>query len=67
MTINALIRFLDRYLAWSKTWEKPEVAFHQAFGGLTMFCELYPNEEQRAIELWNEVYKPRFEKVVYGV
>lgn len=67
MNINALIRFLDRYLKWCKEWEKPEQALNQAFGGLTMFCELYPNEEQRAVDLWYEVYKPQFEKVVYGI
>lgn len=67
MNINTLIRFLDRYLKWCKEWEFPERALHQAFGGLTMFCELYPNEEQKAVELWYEVYKPQFEKVVYDI
>ena len=67
MNIHALIRFLDRYLKWAKEWDNPERAFSQAFGGLTMFCELYPNEEQKAVDLWYEVYKPQFEKVVYGI
>lgn len=67
MNIYMLIRFLDRYLKWCKEWENPERALSQAFGGLTMFCELYPNEEEKAVELWYEVYKPQFEKVVWGI
>lgn len=67
MNIHTLIRFLDRYLKWCKERENPERALSQAFGGLTMFCELYPNDEEKAIELWYEVYKPQFEKVVYGI
>lgn len=67
MNTDALIRFLDYYLKVCKKWKFPEHAFHQAFGGLMMFCELYPNEEEKAYKLWNEVYKPQFEKVVYDI
>jgi hypothetical protein len=32
-----------------------------------MFCELYPDEERKAVDLWYAVYRPQFEKVVYGI
>ena len=67
MNINALIRNLDRKLRWAKEWDNPKAAFDQAFGALEMYCELYPNDEEKVVELWYEVYKPQFEKVVYGV
>lgn len=63
-----LIIFLDRYVRYIQNygWE-PMRAFDQAFGGLQLFCELNPELEQEAAELWYNEYKPLFEKLVYGV
>ena len=67
MNINTLIRFLDRQLKYADgVFGEPKTAFDQAFGGVQLFCELYPNEEYKVVKLWED-YKQRFEKIVYGV
>jgi len=66
--MEILIRFLDRQLKYADgIFDSPKVAFDQAFGGLSLFCELHPDLEQAAVNLWYDEYKPQFEKIVYGV
>lgn len=66
--LNILIRFLDRQLKYADgIFDSPKTAFDQAFGGVQLFCELNPDLECEAVNLWNDKYKPQFEKIVYGV
>ena len=66
--LDILIRFLDRQLKYANgIFDSPKVAFDQAFGGVQLFCELNPDLEQKAADLWHDEYRPQFEKIVYGV
>jgi hypothetical protein len=67
--MNQLIVFLDRYIRYAKEWDVPQRAMDQAFGGLQMFLELYPDNltESKVTDLWYNVYKPQFEKIIYGI
>ena len=63
-----LVRFLDRQLKYADgIFDSPKVAFDQAFGGVQLFCELNPDLEYEVVNLWYNEYKPKFEKIVYGV
>ena len=65
-----LINQLDRHLSMCKKYADSHslrrTYFDQAFGMLTMYCALYPNNYQKAEKLWDEVYRPQFEALVYG-
>ena len=65
-----LINQLDRHLSMCKKYADSHslrrTYFDQAFGMLTMYCALYPNNYQKAEQLWDEVYRPQFEALVYG-
>ena len=66
--MEILVRFLDRQLKYADgIFDSPKAAFDQAFGGLSLFCELNPDLEKAAVDLWYDEYKPKFEKIVYGV
>ena len=67
--LNALIRFLDRQLKYCDTYDKPLTAYDQAFGGVQLFLELYPDNttQDKVAALWNETYQPQFEKKVWGI
>lgn len=66
--LDILVRFLDRQLMYADgVFDSPKVAFDQAFGGLSLFCELNPDLEIQAVNLWCNEYKPRFERIVYGI
>ena len=68
--MTTLINALDLQLKWCKsehykTFRK--TYFDQAFGMLTMYNALYPNDFSKTEKLWNEVYRPQFEELIYGV
>lgn len=68
--MNTLIITLDRQLDYCKKYAVSQslkrTYFDQAFGMLTMYCALYPNDYQKAEKLWNEVYRPQFETLLWG-
>ena len=41
--------------------------FDQAFGMLLMACAYDPNNCAKYEQLWNETYKPAFEKIVFKI
>jgi hypothetical protein len=66
--MNTLINALDRQLKWCgdemlTTFRK--TYFDQAFGMAQMACCFYPNDAERIQNLWEDVYRPAFEKLVY--
>ena len=65
-----LINLLDRHLRQCQKYADSQslkrTYFDQAFGMLTMYCALYPNNSQKAEKLWDEVYRPQFEKILWG-
>lgn len=68
--MNTLINALDRNLKWCKDEYHPtakRASFDQAFGMAQMACSFYPQESKKIEKLWEEVYKPQFEKLIYGV
>ena len=67
--MNTLINLLDYYISLAKRGDhKTRLAFfHQAFGAVQYHSFLFPSEHQKLEKLWNETYKPEFEKYVYGV
>lgn len=68
--MQTLINYLDRHLAMCKKYADSQslkrTYFDQAFGMLVMYCGLYPNCEDKAEKLWDEVYRPQFETIMWG-
>ena len=68
--MNTLINQLDRHLSMCKEYADSRslrrTYFDQAFGMLTMYNALYPNDFSKTEKLWNEIYRPHFEALVYG-
>ena len=68
--MNTLINALDRQLRWCKDEYHPtakRASFDQAFGMAQMACCFYPNDSERIQNLWDDVYRPAFEKLIYGL
>ena len=66
--MNTLINALDRQLTWCKDETLKDFRstyFDQAFGMVQMACNFYPNDYKRIETLWEDVYRPQFEKLVY--
>ena len=67
--MNTLIIMLDRQFSdckkYADSYSFRRTYYDQAFGMVRMFIALYPNEELQVTKLWNEVYKPQFENLVY--
>ena len=66
--MNTLIMTLDRQLKWCKDETLKgfrRTYFDQAFGMVQMACCFYPNDHKRIVNLWEDVYRPQFEKLVY--
>lgn len=40
--------------------------FDQSFGMATMYRALYPEEAQAVDKLWEEVYRPQYEELMWG-
>lgn len=68
--MQTLISYLDRHLAMCKKYADSQslkrTYFDQAFGMLTMYCGLHPNQYAKAEKLWDEVYRPQFETIMWG-
>lgn len=68
--MEKLINFIEMQLRWAKqTPESAKVFFHNAFGALQFYIIEHSlhNEDYAELEtLWNETYRPQFEKIVYG-
>jgi hypothetical protein len=64
--MEELKMFLDRYLTWvlEKNFD-PRQGFDQAYGGLQLYIELFPAEEEEAEDLWHEEYYPKFLEAVF--
>ena len=69
--MNTLINCLDSHLRdcrmYADSTSLRRTYFDQAFGMLTMYNALYPNDFAKTEKLWNEVYRPQFEEIIYGV
>ena len=66
--MNTLIVALDRQLKWCKNefaTDTRRTYFHQAFGMVSLACCFYPNDHERIANLWDDVYRPQFEKLIY--
>ena len=67
--MKTLISILDDYISLVKYSDHKTrlVFFEQAFGAVQYHNFLYPSQHSKLEKLWNETYKPEFEKYVYGV
>ena len=67
--MKTLINLLDYYISLVKHGDHKTrlVFFNQAFGAVQYHSFLYPSQHSELEKLWNETYKPEFEKYVYGV
>ena len=70
--MNCLINQLDVHLHNCKKFGEnhyptARTYFDQAFGMLLMACAYDPNNCAQYERLWNETYKPAFEKIVYKI
>ena len=66
--MNTLINALDRQLEWCKKENLKDFRktyFDQAFGMAQMARYFYPNDRKHIEALWEEVYRPAFERLVY--
>lgn len=65
--MNTLIIYLGQCLKDAKRFDNPRTAFDHAFGAATYHQMMFPNDSHKVEQLWEEVYRPQFEKIVYGV
>lgn len=69
--MNCLINQLDLHLHNAKKfggdYATRRTYFDQAFGMVLMCCALYPNECKKLERLWEEVYRPKFEEMVFSM
>lgn len=68
MTMKNLILILDYYRnACQKATDLPtkRTFFDQAFGACQYHIFIFPNDQVDVEDLWNDVYKPQFEKMMY--
>jgi hypothetical protein len=68
--MNTLINYLDylvRAVGHADDIRFKRSFYDQAFGAVQYQMFLHPNDEKRVQKLWEEVYRPKFEKLVYGV
>lgn len=66
--MNTLILMLDYYIKVCENTHDSatQKAFaHQAFGCVQYHIMVFPNSTQEVEKLWNEVYKPQFDKYFY--
>ena len=64
-----LIRYWERKERQMKEYPEGKVAFFsQAFGALDFAMEATDtwNEEEELVDLWNNVWRDRLEKLIYG-
>ena len=66
--MNQLINYLDRCLKYAKLWDDPRASYNQAYGAATLYIELFPDNKtaDAVCKLWDDVYRPQFEKIIYG-
>ena len=65
--MNTLIIYLDQCIKNAKNPNYPtRTAFDQAFGALMYHLLAHPNDSHKAEKLWEEVYRPQFEQMLYG-
>lgn len=68
--MEKLINFIEMQLNWAKqTPNSANAFFHNAFGALQFYIVEHNlhNEDYAELEkVWNETYRPQFEKLVYG-
>ena len=65
--IAKLIIFLERQLRYCDSYDNSKVAYDQAFGAVSMYIDLFPNEFYQVEKMWYEEYKPQFERKVWGI
>lgn len=65
-----LINMLDRHLSNCRKHADSQslrrTYFDQAFGMVLMYCALFPNNCQKAEQLWDDVYRSQFEEILWG-
>lgn len=64
--MNTLINYLDYTLRAAKNpCFDAKTFYNQAFGAVQYHLFQFPNDEAKVVKLWDEVYKPQFEKEMY--
>ena len=65
--MSTLINYLDYTLKAAKNpCLEAKTFYNQAFGAVQYHLYQFPNDECKVIALWEDVYKPQFEKEIYG-
>lgn len=62
--MEALKKYLE-YCLHMATIDEPQIFMHHAFGGAQCYLFAFPDKQEEVEVLWN-VYKPQFEKMIYG-
>lgn len=68
--MEKLIEMLDYYVnacARAQDFATQRTFYDQATGAMLMYCYLNITDEAKVLPLWDETYRPKFEKIVYGV
>lgn len=68
--MEKLIQMLDYYVracARAQDFATQRTFYDQATGAMQMYCYLNITDEAKVLPLWDETYRPKFEKIVYGV
>ena len=66
--VNTLINALNYYLKACRNAQDKRIQrtfCDQAFGAAQYHILMFPNDQKRVEDLW-DVYKPQFEKIIYG-
>ena len=48
-------------------WPERSRLYEQAFGAIELAMQIKPEEEEELVKMWENHWKKKFEKVVYGV
>lgn len=68
--MEKLIQMLDYYVnacTRAQDFATQRTFYDQATGAMQMYCYLNITDEAQVLPLWDETYRPKFEKIVYGV
>lgn len=68
--MEKLIELLNYYVnacARAQDFATQRTFYDQATGAMQMYCYLNITDEAKVLPLWDETYRPKFEKIIYGV
>lgn len=67
MNIKQILNYIDTRIAKAAIYPSDAKTFmNQAFGALDFYLLNNPNDFNQLEQMWNNTYKPQFEKIIYN-